>query len=102
MPQSHSTFQQTVWTLDDSPGVPLQGPHEPDHWAYIRSDIANSLSALRDPSLCEDYFFGLSAEACAPSEFHVSRTYNHFPPFFTETERYLPLSTTFPDLSLTS
>jgi len=48
------------------------------------------------------YFFAaaaLSAGAGAPSAFHVSRTYSHFPPFFMETERYFPVSTTFPALS---
>jgi hypothetical protein len=51
------------------------------------------------------YFFvgaALSAAAGAPSEFQVSRRYSHFPPFFTETERYFPVSTTLPALSLTT
>jgi hypothetical protein len=51
------------------------------------------------------YFFAgaaLSAGVGVPSAFHVSRTYSHFPPFFMETERYFPVSTTFPALSFTA
>ena len=51
------------------------------------------------------YFFAgvaLSAGAGAPSAFHVSRTYSHFPSFFIDTERYFPVSTTFPALSFTA
>ena len=44
----------------------------------------------------------LSAGVGVPSAFHVSRTYSHFPPFFMETERYFPVSTTFPALSFTA
>jgi len=59
----------------------------------------------RSPRVSNGHYFfagaALSAGVGVPSAFHVSRTYSHFPPFFMETERYFPVSTTFPALSFT-
>jgi len=71
--------------------------------AHLKSEqfLFRLASSRRD----RRYFFGGAAgsiEAGGPSEFQVSRTYSHFPPFFLETERYFPASITRPALSFTT
>ena len=74
--------------------------------AYPDGGVAASIATPRRRNVSNWYYFfagaALSAGVGAASAFHVSRTYSHFPPFFMETERYLPVSTTFRALSFTA
>ena len=82
-------------------GLAQEGKLARNHEKRGQSDLA--LEAVVTLTLCYEipYFFAVGFAGGELSAFHVSRMYNHLPPSFFETDRYLPASTTLPALSVT-